>query len=157
MVILTSFRLYNVSKPVASLTSFTLPWKLSLCAAWLTAVIIATIPIIMQTSHYFGRSYHLSNWYFSRRTFITRLELAKLAIRLATLSNQTSHIDDFSSIQKLFETNFSNGLVRKQSYYSETNICLPGFLPAFITVQTHGNIHWSLSRSIKHCIVGNVC
>ena len=128
MVILTSFRLYNVCQPVSSLTSSTLPWKLSLCAAWLMAITIATIPMIPQTSQYFGRGYHLSNWYYSRNVLVTsRLELTNVAVKYATLSNQTIHIDpnDFSSVQNFFQANFPNGLVKTLSYFSETKICLP--------------------------------
>ena len=83
--------------------------------------------------------------YFSR-SFVTRLELANVAIRLASLSNQTVHINHFCSIQKVFQTNFPNGHATKQSYCGEANTCLPVFLPVFKAVQTHGNIHRSLSK-----------
>ena len=128
MVVLTSFRLYNVCKPVASLTSSTLPWKLSVCASWLMAVTIAAIPATLQ-AHYVGRYYYLSNWYYPGKFYLTRLDLAKYAIRYATLSNQTIEIDpnDFNSIRNFFETNFLIGFLREHSYYSESNICLPGF------------------------------
>ena len=133
MIILTSFRLYKVCKPAASLTSSTLPWKLSLCVAWLMAIIIATIPIIPQTLHYFGDFYQISNWYYPGRIHQTRLKLANVAIRYAILSNQAIHIDldDFSSIQNFFDTNFPNGFVREQSYYSDTNVCIPAFFEDF--------------------------
>ena len=134
MVILTSFRLYKVCKPVASLTSSTLSWKLSLSAAWLMAVTIATIPIILQTLHYLGGFYYISNWYYPRKILFTRLKLANVAIRFAILSNQTIYIDpdDFTSIQNFFDTNFPNGIVGEQSYYGGTNICIPAFFEFFV-------------------------
>ena len=129
MVILTSFRLYNVCKPMASLTLSTLPWKLSLCAAWFISVTIATIPIILQLSDYFASFYHLSNWIRPWIIYDTRVKLANDAIKFATLSNQTIRIDpdDFSSIQNFFEANFPNGAVAKTGYYSASNTCLPNF------------------------------
>ena len=145
MVVLTSFRLYNVCKPVASLTLSTLPWKLSVGAAWLMAVTIATIPIILQSSDYFGLFHHISNRYNPGNLFITRVELAKYAIRFATLSNQTIqiHPGDFSSIQNFFETNFPIGLMRTQTYYGRTSICLPVF---FIS-------HGTLSNAWEYTLV----
>ena len=49
MVILTSFRLYNICNPMALLTSPALTWKIGLCTAWLMAVLIAVMPIAFRS------------------------------------------------------------------------------------------------------------
>ena len=127
MVILTSFRLYNICNPTASLTSPALTWKIGLCAAWLMAVLIAVVPIVFRTLEYFVSLYYISNWFHPQGIIDSKRGLTDFAIKYSVLRGQIDEINlqDFDSIRNYLEASFPRGLLREFGYYADSSACLP--------------------------------
>ena len=121
MVVLTSFRIYNICKPMASLSLSLLPWGVCIGASWLVAITIAILPIVHLSSNYFVHSYSFLGLYFSEN------ELARFAIALAQETNRSLAIEDanFETIRNYLQTRYPDASpVMEFGYYGETEICL---------------------------------
>ena len=126
MVILTAFRLRNVSNPIASLTISILPWKISICFAWLIALFVGVVPIV-GFEHYFLQGASFPVKLFSGKTnFWTKHDLIAFACRYAIMTNQSMLYlnSPWQSTKTFLEANFREQL-KLLSFYSETNVCIP--------------------------------
>jgi len=61
MVVLTAFKLKNITKPIESLNASFRPWIVSIFAAWLLSLSLSIVPMIKQTSQYFLHSFSYSS------------------------------------------------------------------------------------------------
>ena len=144
MILLTSFRLINVYKPIESQTFSLLPWKLSIVATWLLSIFLSIIPMIGVAPSYFVHSILFSSRFHQNGT-IEVAQLKQFMCRYALLSNTTlkDYENDLKSIEMFFKNNFQEGLpVRKFGYYSETSVCMPRFYVA------NGEVSWEYSLSL---------
>ena len=129
MLVLAIFRLHNICKPIASLTNPTWVWKFCIFVAWLFATIFGVLPVLPQTSEYFGYSIFFRSPFNLDGTWM-KLSLTKFACRYAALSNQT--IDDvgtaWESTKKFLKNLFPETLTDKEfGYYGESSVCMPRF------------------------------
>ena len=132
MVLLTAFRLTNISNPLKSLTLNLLPWKLGVVAAWLLSLFIGIAPILGVTSSYFVHSISFNSRYFQSGIKNT-VNLKRFMCSYAVLSNTTIHAfeSESKSIEMFIKGNFpDNAAFRMFGYYGETSVCLPRFYVA---------------------------
>ena len=132
MVILTGFRLKNITQPVESLNASTRPWKLCIIAAWLFSFFLGIAPMLPLTSQYFLHSFSYSSPFQNDTWYATNLE--QFACRLSALSNHTIQFtgDKFQSVKTFVAGTFPNDAsVRLFGYYGETSVCMPRFYVAY--------------------------
>ena len=130
MVVLTAFRLQNISNPMASLSVSTLKWKVCICFAWFLAVILAVVPI--QNFDYFV-DFVLFAYYDSYGDFYrwTKSELQSFACRYAIMTNQSMDNlnNPWQSTKSFFQTNSLNPPL-VFGYYGGNRVCLPNYFVA---------------------------
>ena len=132
MVVLTSFRLKNITQPVESVNASTRPWKLCIILAWLFSFILGIVPMLPQTSQYFLHSFSYSSPFQNGTWFTTNLE--QFACRLSALSNKTIQFTGniFQSVETFVAGSFPNDAsVKLFGYYGETSVCMPRFYVAY--------------------------
>ena len=128
LVILTAFRLKNISNPIGSLNSSLRPWIICIIAAWLLSLILSIVPVVAATSQYFVHSFAYSSLF--RNEIWDRSRLKQFACRFAALRNQTIEYEDseFQSARNYLQTSLpDNTSVYLFGYYGETSICMPRF------------------------------
>ena len=144
MVVLTVFRLMNIHNPIKSRTISLAPWKISLCATWVIAFFLSSIPILKPTSSYFVNRFSFSSKFHKDETWhVTKLP--EFSCRFAALSNSTisDYGSDLNSILIFFKDNLLPGASLKlYGYYSETSVCMPRFFMAY------GEPSWEYTFSI---------
>ena len=129
MVVLTAFRLKNICKPMTSLASSLLPWKLCIVATWLLSICLSVIPIVGVAPSYFIHSISFSSR-FHKDGSIGVAQLKQFMCRYALLSNTTvkNYGNELESIEMFLKTNLPNSLPMQMfGYYGETSICMPRF------------------------------
>ena len=144
MVVLTAFRLNNISKPFASLISSLRPWKLSLVAVWLLSICFGIIPITSVAPSYFVDSISFSSKFHQNGT-IDIAKLKQFMCRYALLSNTTvkDYGNEVESIKMFLKNNLPDSLpVRVFGYYGETSVCMPRFY------LDHGEPSWEYTLSL---------
>ena len=132
MVVLTAFRLRNITNAMESLTSSWRAWKVSIGMAWLSAIIISFIPLLDATSEYFIHSFSFSTAFHNGTLNATSLR--QFACRVAALHNTTillqHNSNRFLSAKQFVNTKSnlpSNASVDFFGYYGATSICMPRF------------------------------
>ena len=143
MVVLTAFRLRNVTKALES-TSFSLrPWQFFVAIAWIVSMIISIVPLLNLTSQYFLHSFSYSSPFSSGVWYISKL--TQLVCRFAALSNTTIKFsgNEFQSLKNYINNNLSSEMsVKFFGYYGETSVCMPRFYVAY------GESSWEYTISI---------
>ena len=132
MVVLTAFRLKNITQAVKSLTASSRPWMICIIAAWLFSFFLGIAPILPQTSQYFLHSFSYSSPFQNGTWYITNLQ--KFACRLSVLSNKIIQFtgDKFQSVETFVAGSFpNNASVKLFGYYGETSVCMPRFYVAY--------------------------
>ena len=133
MLVLTAFRLHSVCDPFATLSTRMWPWKIGICTAWFTALIVGTLPILSHSGYLL---YFLHNAYFAigfnKQGLWNTSSLTKIACRFAALTNKTINDvgNEWISTKKFLEENFPNKTILEFGYYSETSVCMPRFFVA---------------------------
>ena len=128
MVVLTAFRLRNVSNPMASLSISTLKWKICICCAWFLAVILAVVPI-----HNFDYFVDFILFEYNRRRSDfapwTTSDLQSFACRYAIMTNQSMDNlnDPWQSTKSFFQTTYLEKPLLVIGYYGGTRVCLPNY------------------------------
>ena len=112
LVILTAFRLKTVSNPIASLTISTLPWKISICLAWVVAFLLGLLPL-MNFRYFMSKGFDFCFHSMVNRTQISFREQIKLFCLYAIVTNQS--VDIFNDLWQF----------KPFSYYSESAYCTP--------------------------------
>ena len=138
MVILTAFRLRNISQPMKSLNYSLLPWKISIAGSWLLSIFLGAVPIKNTTVTYFAHSISFCSKFHRQRT-IKVTELERFMCDYAALSNTTIRIyeNNVKTIRMFLENNLPESLpLNVFGYYGETSVCLPRF---YIS---HGDPSW---------------
>ena len=131
MVVLTAFRLRNVSNPIASLSISTLKWKICICCAWFLAVIFAVVPI-----HNFDYFVDFVLFEYNRwRSGVapwTTMELQSFACRYAIMTNQSMDNlnDPWQSTKSFFQTTYLEKPLLVIGYYGGNRMCLPNYFAA---------------------------
>ena len=128
MVILTGFRMKNVTQAVESFNASSRPWMICIIAAWLFSFFLGIAPILPQTSQYFLHSFSYLSPFQNGTWYITNLE--QFACRLSALSNKTIKLtgNKFQSVETFVAGSFPNDAsVKLFSYYGEISLCMPGF------------------------------
>ena len=90
MVVLTAFRLKNITQAVESVNASSRPWSICIIAAWLFSFFLGIAPMLPQTSQYFFHSFSYSSSFQNGTWYITNLE--QFACRLSVLSNKNHSI-----------------------------------------------------------------
>ena len=132
MVVLTGFRLKNITQAVESLTASLRPWKICIIAVWIFSFFLGIVPMLPQTSQYFLHSFSYSSPFQNGTWYATKLE--QFSCRLSAMSNTTIKLtgNKFQSIQKFLVKKFSNETsVKFFGYYGETSVCMPRFFVAY--------------------------
>ena len=132
MVILTGFRLKNITNAMKSLNASLRPWKICIIAAWLFSFFLGIVPMLPQTSEYFLHSFSYSSPFQNGTWYATNLE--QFACRLSALSNTTIKFTDnkFQSVETFLSGSFPNDAsVNLFGYYSQTSVCMPRFYVAY--------------------------
>ena len=132
MVVLTAFRLKNVTNAFGSLTASMRPWIFGLVASWLFAFFLSLIPMLNITSPYFIGSFSISSL-FHNGTW-KAAKLPQFACRFAALSNMRIPIleNKFQSLLGFVKNSLHNNTyVAFFGYYSQTSICMPRFYVAY--------------------------
>ena len=127
MVILTAFRLRNISHPMRSLNYSLLPWKISIAGVWLISICLSFAPVLSVNSLYFVDSILFCGVFLKQRT-IKVTELEQFMYDYAALSNTTIRVyeNNMENIKMFFENYFPDSLpLRVFGYYSVTSVCLP--------------------------------
>ena len=132
MVVLTGFRLKNITQILGSLTASSRPWIICIILAWLFSFFLGIVPVLPQTSQYFLHSFSYTSPFQNSLWYKTNLE--QFACRLSALSNKTiQFIDDkFHSAEAFVARSFpNNASVKLFGYYGETSVCMPRFYVAY--------------------------
>ena len=132
MVVLTGFRLKNITQPAESVNASPRPWKLCIILAWLFSFFLGIAPMLPQTSQYFLHSFSYSSP-FQNGTWFT-INLEQFACRLSALSNKTIQFtgDRLQSVKTFLAGSFPNDAsVKVFGYYGETSVCMPRFYAAY--------------------------
>ena len=132
MVVLTGFRMKNITQTMKSLTASLRPWKICITAAWLFSIFFGIAPMLPQTSQYFLHSFSYSSRFQNGTWYSTNLE--QFACRLSALSNKTIKFtgNKFQSVQTFVAGSFPNDAsVKLFGYYGETSVCMPRFYVAY--------------------------
>ena len=132
MVVLTAFRLKNITRAMESLTASSRPWKISIIAAWLFSFFIGIAPILPQTSEYFLHSFSYSSPFQNGTWYTNNLE--QFSCRLSALSSKTIQFtgNKIQSIEMFVAGSFPNDAsVKLFGYYGETSVCMPRFYVAY--------------------------
>ena len=132
MVVLTGFRLKNITQPVESVNASTHPWKLCIILAWLFSFFLGIAPMLPQTSQYFLHSFSYSSPFQNGTWYSTNLE--QFACRLSALNNKTIQFtgNKFQSVEAFLAGSFPNDAsVKVFGYYGETSVCMPRFYVAY--------------------------
>ena len=128
MVTLTAFRLRNISKPIASVTMPTRPWKFCIAVSWLVAILLGTVPYLTQNSQYFVNEI-LFRSIFNKKGIWRKSTLSEFACFYSALTNQTEITTQgttWKTTQQILRNNFSESMpLTKFGYYGETSICMP--------------------------------
>ena len=143
MVVLTSFRLKNITQAVESLTASLRPWKLCIIVAWLFSIFLGLAPVLPQTSQYFLHSFSYSSRFQNGTWYSYNLE--QFACRLSALSNKTIQFNGnkFQSIKAFVAESLPhNASVKLFGYYGETSVCMPRFYVAY------GKSSWEFTLAI---------
>jgi len=128
LVLLTAFRLKNITKVVESLNSSLHQWKIFICLAWIFSLMLSIFPLTNVTSQYFMHSFAYSNDFQSGKLGIAKLQ--QFACRIAALSNTTimSNGNKLQSIRAFFENDPTKNLsINLFGYYGGTSVCMPRF------------------------------
>ena len=88
MVLLTSFLLYRIYKPLSILSRSTGKYALVIILGWLTSFVIAVFPTSHLTSEYFVHSVEFSNQFTSSKIW-NEENITTFACRLAEMNNQS--------------------------------------------------------------------
>ena len=131
MVILTSYRLYSVYFPVKSFQSLSrFRLHFYICFAWLTAALLAILPISHRISQYFARDV----WFVADRFTVSHIwskrNVALFTCRLSQLTNITLQLKNstWDVVEEYLKLNFPQYAPQGQfGYYGETSVCLPRF------------------------------
>ena len=132
MVVLTCFRLKNITQPVESVNASTRPWIICIILAWIFSFIFGIAPMLPQTSQYFLHSFSYSSPFQNSTWYITNLE--QFACRLSAFSNKTIQFtgNKFQSVEAFVAESFPNDAsVKLFGYYGETSVCMPRFYVAY--------------------------
>ena len=132
MVVLTGFRLKNITQAMESLTASLLPWKICIIAAWLFSLFLGIVPMLPQTSQYFVHSFSYSSYFQNDTWYITNLE--QFVCRISALSNTTIKFygNRFKSVETFVAGSFPNDAsVKLFGYYGQTSVCMPRFFVAY--------------------------
>ena len=143
MVILTAFRLRNVTKALESMSFSLLPWKIFIVMAWLLSLIISIFPMLNLTSQYFLHSFSFFSTF--RNGILSIHKLQQFVCRYATLSNTTiTNVgNEFQSIKAFIDYNLSDVIsIKLFGYYGETSVCMPRFYVAY------GESSWEYTLAI---------
>ena len=143
MVVLTSFRLKNITNAVESLNASSRPWMICIIAAWLFSFFLGIAPMFPHTSQYFLHSFSYSSP-FQNDTW-HRTDLEQFACRLSALSNKTIKFtgNKFQSVETFVAGSFpNNASVKLFGYYGETSVCMPRFYVAY------GESSWEFTLAI---------
>ena len=143
MVVLTGFRMKNITKTIESLNAPSRPWKLWIIAAWLFSFFLGIVPMLPQASQYFLHNFSYSSPFQNGSWYTTNLE--QFACRLSALSNTTIKFtgNKFQSVKRFVEGSFPNeAFVKLFGYYGETSVCMPRFYVAY------GESSWTFSIAI---------
>ena len=143
MVILTAFRLRNITKTLESVSFSLRPWKCCVGLAWLVSVIISIVPVLNLTSQYFLHSFSYSSPFQSGVWHIGKLQ--QFLCRYAALRNITipNVGNEFQSNMEFVDNKLSNEMsVKLFGYYGETSVCMPRFYVAY------GESSWEYTVSI---------
>ena len=132
MVVLTGFRLKNITQAVESVNASSRPWKLCIILAWLFSFFLGIAPMLPQTSQYFLHSFSYSSPFQNGTWYSTNLE--QFACRLSALSNKTIQFtgNKLQSVETFLAGSFPNDAsVKLFGYYGETSVCMPRFYVAY--------------------------
>ena len=132
MVVLTSFRLKNITKTLESLNASLRPWKICLIFVWLFSFLLGIIPMLPQTSQYFLHSFSDFSTFQSGKWYVDKLK--QFACRLAALSNTTIKFtsNEFQSVEAFVKSSFTNNAsMNLFGYYGHTSVCMPRFYDAY--------------------------
>ena len=125
MVVLTGFRMKNITKTIESLNASSRPWKLWIIAAWLFSFFLGIVPMLPQASQYFLHNFSYSSPFQNGSWYTTNLE--QFAYRLSALSNTTIKFtgNKFQSVKRFVAGSFPNeAFVKLFGYYGETSVCI---------------------------------
>ena len=143
MVVLTGFRLKNITQVVKSLTASLRPWKICIVVAWVFSFFLGIAPMLPLTSQYFLHSFSYSSPFQNGTWYATNLE--QFACRLSALKNKPIKFTDnkFQSVKTFLAKSFPNDAVVKLfGYYGETSVCMPRFYVAY------GESSWEFTLSM---------
>ena len=128
MVVLTAFRLKNITKTMESLNASLHLWKICIIAVWLFSLFLGIASVLPQTFQYFLHGFAYSSPFQNGTWYSTNLE--QFACRLSALSNTTIKFagDKFQSVKTFVAQSFPNDAsVKLFGYYGETSVCMPRF------------------------------
>ena len=143
MVILTAFRLRNVTKALESMAFSLRPWKIMIVCVWFVSLTISIIPTLSITSQYFLHSFS----YFSAfgNGILSAASLEQFVCRYAALNNTVIVFsgNEFQSIKAFIDNNLSDVIsIKLFGYYGETSVCMPRFYVAY------GESSWEYTLAI---------
>ena len=131
MVVLTAFRLVNITNPIGSLTFSLRPWKISLGLSWLFSFILGIVPTLNVAFQYFVHSFSCSSKFQNEEWSVANLK--DFVCRLVELSNSTlkATSNEFQSLQNYLESSLPEEVsVNLFGYYGATSVCMPRFYVA---------------------------
>ena len=143
MVVLTGFRLKNITNAMEALTASLRPWKLCIIVAWLFSIFLGLAPMLPQASQYFLHSFSYSSRFQNGTWYSYNLE--EFACRLSALSNKNIKFagNKFQSIEAFVAGSFPHDAsVKLFGYYGETSVCMPRFYVAY------GKSSWEFTLAI---------
>ena len=132
MVVLTAFRLHSTCDPYATLASRMWPWKMAVCASWIIAFILATLPISAHLDFQYFLRYVYFAGEFNNRGFWNASDITKFACRFAALTKQTINkgSTELETTRSFLKKKFPEETMQVFGYYSETSVCMPRFFVA---------------------------
>ncbi|XP_078492175.1 uncharacterized protein LOC144747763 [Ciona intestinalis] len=125
MTSMTTFRLLSVLHPIrmqnVGWKSYCLPAFLS----WIIAVLLATIPLITESSGYFVSSLWFPNYFYSKQA-MRKSDINQLVGRMGEITNISYAKLNWYQLKQTLAVNFESLSVNGEfGYYSGTSVCMP--------------------------------
>ena len=126
MSILSTFRLVNIMQPLKSLSYPAKPWFILLGLTWLSAFLLALLPLVNFFEDFFVYQLYI-NVLFTQNKSVTKSDILTMACRHASIFNHSFIQNGSWEFVIPYLTDKFITTAEKIHYYGETSLCMPRF------------------------------
>ena len=128
MSILSTFRLFNLLRPIKSLTDPIKPWFVLIILVWIFVIMLAVIPVFPVLENTFQQQLWFSSP-FAQNQFLLKNETLTFLCRHISATNRTNNLNGKSwhDIMFYLSNAFPEYSAKTVSFYGEISVCMPRF------------------------------